>query len=301
MNRFAFHAFFAVTLVLSSGALSSGAGAQKTIPAPGGVKVQNTGAAPLTALRYAFKKGQQMKGKVQSDMTMAMTIGMQAMPKAEMPTVTQDLTLVVSEVDAAGNFHLDGEIKKVIVAKKGDPKMVTALETQLKPLAGSKFFVTMTPRGAVVDARYDLPAGTQEQLRETLEGVVNGLKQVLPLLPEEPVGAGAEWSSQQKLKVSFADADQDAKFKLLNKRGDICEIIVTVAQRAGRQKVSLPGMQPGQTAELTKLNGNAQGVTKVSLSKPGVRGDVRSDISMEISAQGQSMNMDMGVAMRFFF
>lgn len=262
-------------------------------------KVTNAGTGTKTALRYAFKKGQKVKGKVESDMSMAMTIGAQSMPKADMPTVTQDMTLTVDSVDAAGNLQLTGVITKLTVSKKGEAQVVKAMEEQLKLLTGSKYIVTMTNRGALTGARYELPAGAPAQLQETIEGVVNGLKQLLPLLPEEPVGVGAEWTSHQKLKISFAQADQDATFKLKSKKGDTCELEVTVAQKAGKQKISLPGMPPGQSAELGGLTGNASGKTKVSLAKPSLAAEVKSDIAMQISAQGQAMNMEMGLVQRF--
>lgn len=262
-----------------------------------GIKLTQAGTGPTAPLRYAFKKGQKVTGTVASSMTMKLTMGGQTAPENRLPDVTQTVSLVVSTANGSGTFGFTGSITKVTVAKGGEPNITKALEEQFKTLAGSKFSFTMSNRGVVSDVNVELTKDAPPQLRDTVDGTLNAIRQLIPVLPEEPVGAGAEWTSRAELKVGFVTAQQDGTYKLTARKGDSITVEASTKQSAPRQRVAMPGMPPGQTAELTSLAGTSTGSSTVSLGKVGSVGKLASKVKMAISAQGQSMQMEMGADM----
>ena len=100
--------------------------------------------------------------------------------------------------------------KRVVVDSTVEPEKPTRLEksiaTQLKPILGTEFILTMTSRGAIEDVR--VSEEVLEQLRKvpgslrirelfTPEGLKSLYGQSLLLFPEEAVKAGFEWQVEE--------------------------------------------------------------------------------------------------------
>jgi hypothetical protein len=94
----------------------------------------------------------------------------------------------------------------------------------------------------------------------------DSLANVQMLLPEEPVGVGAQWEVKQKVNSQGMNMDQTTTYTLAAVNGDILTIKGVVAQQAGKQKISNPTM-PQVKMDVSKFSGSGRTSVTLDLAK----------------------------------
>ena len=265
------------------------------------VKLLDAGAEPRRELRYALVPGS--KETLVMTMTMAMQTKLPGMPAPEvkMPTIAMHMDLTIAEKVSANEARYQFVMTDATVSgREGvDEQVVAMTQKALSTATGLKGSAIVDTRGFNHDATMEMPAGMDPQMKQMMDGTMKGMDQMSSPLPAEPVGKGARWELFQTIEQNGMTIDQVTVFELVEQSGDQGTLAVQVTQKAGRQKVSAPGMPPGVSAELTTLASTGKGTIDFNLGHlvPLSNLTIDSDYSMSIEASGQQQDMDAHLSM----
>lgn len=251
---------------------------------PPTVKLLEPGAAPRRALRYKFKAGASEYAVMDMKMAMTMSMADKEMPKIELPTMRATMHLETKEVTADGDAKLAFDTEKVDVLKDGkaDPKLVAALEEELKGLVGIKGHATITPRGIAKDTDFELPPTASPRLKGQVDSMKDAIRNMYMPLPEEEVGKGAKWLVSSRIPLTGAMMDVAATYSLQNLTTDGAQSNVDIVLSAEpNQPLQVDGLA-GATATLDSLSGKGTGKTAPTFSKLVATGN--SHVSMQLAS-----------------
>src|SRR4029453_7726450 len=127
---------------------------------------------------------------------MNLAVGDMAPPEMRTPAVRLGIELRARGVEASGQVALDGTIERVEVAPAPDvpSAVVAAVGSDLEGLPRAPPTPAAPPRpppGHRARLAMSVPRESNPQLQTTMEWVRNGLRTLLPVLPDEPIGKGA--------------------------------------------------------------------------------------------------------------
>ncbi|MBA3540018.1 MAG: hypothetical protein H0T79_10350 [Deltaproteobacteria bacterium] len=164
-------------------------GAERVPPAETNVELVARGALPHRELRYRVAKGTTTTIEVGVDATI---IGRDA------PTITTAMSFVGENVQPDGRMNLRSTVLSTR-AKQPDGQMVPAELT--KVFDGIMITATLSPVGTLTDAKVDL-AGKDlpEQVNAQLQTLTKSFDQVAMVLPNGPVGVGAQWKTRKTIE-----------------------------------------------------------------------------------------------------
>jgi hypothetical protein len=265
-------------------------------------KLLDAGAEPRKVLRLHPSVG----GKQTVEMTIKMGMDIKAgeMPgnAMKLPAITMPLDLTVKNITPDGTITYElvmGDAKIAEEAGAAAP-MAEMMKTALGGLKGLAGTGTITDRGVSKGMEFKAAAGTNPQLKQTLDQMKESFSTLSWPFPEEAVGAGAKWEAKGPVKSQGMNADQDATYELVSVEGDRLTTKVNITQQAANQKIQSPAM-PGKV-DVTKMTGTTSGNCTLDLTQvmpPKVDLTSHSDMAMAVSMGGQkqtmSMKMDMNV------
>ncbi len=182
---------------------------------------------PISAqeqLRWKFRSGDKLNYSVVQNMTTSMQFGEQEVNSKFNQTI--DMSWDIQSVAAGGDTVLNQVFKRVRLQMIGGPAGEIEFDTAAKEapvnpiikalgdvfgnIVGQKFQVTMKPNGEVqnvtvpeqlMQAVRQSTAGQQGALTETM--LKDMMKQSAVMLPEQPVGPGSKWKSEQVVNMPF--------------------------------------------------------------------------------------------------
>jgi hypothetical protein len=263
-------------------------------PAGVTVKLLQPGAEPRQALRLHPKAGD----KRSSTMTMKMTMGMGPAGEMKMPEMKIPVDITIKSVSPEGDITYDMVMGQAQVADSADPTAAMMKES-LGKLGGETGTSTITSRGLTKSTKMNIPKDANPQTRQTMEQMQESLGNVVFMLPDEAVGAGAKWEIKQTIKQQNMTISQATAYELVSVEGDVAKVKSTVSQSAANQKIESPAM-PGMKVDLNKLTGTGTGNMTFDLGQimptQGTT-DMQTEISMGINMGGQKQNMDMKVSL----
>lgn len=197
------------TLVLSSLLLATPALAQESATQ---IDVVDPGDEPRSELRYAWTEGLTGTTVIEADTTVVVTVNGQTASEEQMP-LTKTITRTVTEVDGSGNARLEFSIQaperdgiNLPAADAAPGDAVDSLRAELAALSDYSGWMLLDPRGVVLDYGVDGLGQTYADLMVQTRGL-GGEVQVLP---EEPVGVGAEWESYTEIFESRLTYESDS-------------------------------------------------------------------------------------------
>lgn len=212
----------AATLALTSLLLAAPALAQSDK----GLELFDAGDEPRAELRYAWSEGFSETTAVAIDTTLVATINGFPEAEDELP-LSAVVKRTITEIDADGNarieFSVDGPDRPEITGPIADALPGDALASLREELASAESYsgwMLVDPRGMLLDYAVD---GLSEDHAELLVQT-RGLGAELMLLPEEAVGAGAEWQSYTDLFASLLDFESEATTKLVAVDGTVLSL-----------------------------------------------------------------------------
>lgn len=256
------------------------------------VKVLAAGAEPRQALRFQVKPGETQTAVI----TLQMAVGMGDGGLMKIPVIKINLSATPKDVTPEGDINSEIRLEELEVEGDGSAaQMVEAMKTSLGGVKGMLIETTISDRGLSKRAEVKLPPDTDATARQSMEQMKDSLLNTQFLLPEEPIGPGAEWVVKQKIQVQGRRIDQTATHKLVAVDGQMLTVESTIVQSAANQKVPNPAM-PQVKVDLTKLAGTSKSQATVDLAKVlPAAATVASTIEMVMSAgagsQAQAMTM----------
>jgi hypothetical protein len=171
------------------------------------------------------------------DMSTEMTINGQAPPAPKILTIRMFMDVEVTEVTAT-NFRYNFVYNKVTLDESADtpPQLISTLQGSLQSIVGLSGYGVVDARGFSKEAESKTPPGLAPNLKQLTDGMKQSLHQLTTPLPEEPVGKGAKWKSEQNLIMNGMSIKQSTIFTPLSREGNQITISTQLVQTAPEQE-----------------------------------------------------------------
>lgn len=274
-----------------------------TEPAPPTVKLIAPGKDPKAELRYAPKPNQKTTLTMTMEMGMTMKMGEQSAPAVVVPKMVSDIVTQVTSVAPDGTISYDFKVEnaKAIPAKNVAPEVLKQVDAAFAKIAGLKGHAVVDARGTSRDVQMEIPPDLDPAAGQMMETMRQNIQQFSNPLPEEPVGIGAKWDTEQRIPTNAMLVKQTTHSTLTARDGNKFTVKLELEQTADPQVMHLPGLPQGAEAKLVSLDSHGKGELKCDLARIApvtstVAIDSRSQ--MEISQNGQSLPMTMGVSVK---
>lgn len=215
------------------------------------------GAAEL--LRFRPVVGQRQALRTVMEIRAAISIGDAPPRESAAPSFAFDTETHVTEVAADGTFRVENRIVGMNVGGDPDDPEVRAFRAQLAPLTRLAGWTVLDARGRVLGLELTVPSDLPPEMAQTVEGVRDAMRQLLPPLPQEPVAPGAQWHWEAPVSANGVTFTQRTSFALRERDADAFGLDVQVAQSA--QPQPLPSPTPGVTTELLEMTSRGSGVS----------------------------------------
>lgn len=271
------------------------------------ITLTNAGAEPRKQLRFSSSKGFHQDALMTMDMTMALDMGAQKLPKTILPTTKMVMDNTVTDISSEGDIHYEFKLRDIeVLPREGAPDaMIASMKSALAGMDGLSGSSTVSNRGVVKAATFKIPDSLPQQMRQTMDSLQESVGQVAVPLPEEAVGVGATWEAVSKLtRGNGIKMTQKTSYELVSVVDSRVKLKIQLTQTAAPQTVKAPGMPAGAEAKLVNLESSGSGLTELDL---GMLAPVDSSISMDshfemavkVMGQEQNVSMDMQLVMGF--
>ena len=271
------------------------------------LQVLNLGAEPRQKLRFNPAVNSKQTMIMSMDMSIDMKIGESSMPKIPIPKMVMKLDLNVKKVDPSGDIHYSFAYTdiKTIPTKDTPPEMIEAIQKGLKTLLGIKGDIVVSNSGEVKSKKLFIPKNVDPQMKSTLEQFDRSIDQLSNKFPQELVGLGAKWRTDNALQANGIKLNQSATYEIVKIDATAMTIKTQVTQTSPPQDMVVPNIGKAK-ARLLSLNSNGEGSYVVRFdSLLPITGnlDLKTDSQMSIqsSAKEEPINVvsKIGINMNF--
>jgi hypothetical protein len=254
------------------------------------VRLLSAGSDPKSVMRLHVKKGDAQS--MQMTMILKMRIG--TTNNIELPPMRMGVSMSILDVSPNGDFRAKWTLDNVGVDSTA--AMPSAQVDQLRALfagmVGTNGHMVVTNRGFLRSADLEVAPSMDSKLRQMVESMKDSMGQMVSPLPEEPVGPGATWEVATDVAQGGMTIHQRTTNELLSRTGDTGKIKLTIAQTAGTQTITAPGLPPGTKADLNSMNGRGAGTNEFDLSKcVPTRAESKLTGEMSMTLQGRTVDM----------
>lgn len=240
-----------------------------TTPPPSEVVLLEPGDGPRRILRFAYPDGAEASGTMEMHMAVSIRMGdAPDVPPTPMPTVVLEMDAGPLRRYPDGSVVYSYRYGAVEVRATDDPHQEAVAATSrrlLEPLVGMRGECGFSARGEILYVHSEIPEDLDAQVAETMRNTEKAISQLMPPLPEQPVGVGAKWSTRSPVETAAIRFVQRTTYRLLSLDGDRIELDVTVEQEAPVPQ-ALPAPQPGVDVSLTHFEGSGAGRSSFSLT-----------------------------------
>jgi hypothetical protein len=226
------------------------------------VLLVSSGSDPKAPLRYDFA----LKTKQTTVMKTSTRMGSGGRT-VELPVVEMTLALEsAGEKDASGRVRITGTLTDVTVKAGEGPEqkqLADAMGPGLKPVKGLQVGYSVDALGKAHDVMLEAPGAKDGPAAKLVAEMRRSFEALVPPVPEEPIGEGAEWQVIQRIDAGV-DVLQWTTYSLKKKKGDKVKIVALVQQLATSGKLTLPGATRG--VSLLSYEGSGVAETSMTLS-----------------------------------
>lgn len=223
------------------------------------VALDAPGEGPAQVLRFRPAVGQRQTLRTVMEIGVAISVGDATPQESAAPPVAFDTETHVTEVAADGTFRVESRIVALNVGGDPDDPGVRAYRAQLAPLTRLTGWTVVDPRGRVLGLELTVPDDLAPEMAQTVEGVRDAMRQLLPPLPEEPVAPGAQWHWEAPVTANGVTFTQHTSYTLRERDGDAFALDVRVTQSAQPQPLASP--TPSMTMELLEMRSRGTGTS----------------------------------------
>ncbi len=230
------------------------------------VQLDAAGEGERAPLRYDFVVGSDERAQARIAMTLHTTIGDQELPGGAIPAMIAEFTVEMIERDE-WTFRYRYTFDRIRVDPTGaDPSILAQLEASLAPLAQLRGEARIDTRGQVLEANVEVPPDMPPALASSVQQMNDMMRQMVAPLPEEPVGVGAEWKTENTIHGAMGlRMRQRTHYRLAARDGNRVVLEIRVEQSGIPGPLALE--QPGTEAMLVSLTGEAHATTTLRLDR----------------------------------
>lgn len=270
-------------------------------PAKATLTLKNAGEGEKRKLRFAVKEGTTQTTEVVMAMKVRVKMEGMEMPEMAQPTLISPMQTSYSKIEG-GEFTATTTMGKGRVEGEGPmPGMADAMNDALGSMAGTKMIMRMTDRGEVKSTELKLADGADPAMEQMSGQLRQSMSQSMVMLPEEPVGVGAEWSVELPLEAMGMKSTTISTFKLTKVDAEGFEAAVTMEQSAKEQEMKMPGMPEGMPPmRLMSLSGKGTGTTVVKFNAvvPSAQKiNTKMEMALKMDMMGEAREMKQGMDM----
>jgi len=232
------------------------------------VKLLDRGKDPRSKLRLKVKKGQAEKLTMTTETSIKVKLDGKVAPASKLPAMVMGMSMTVTDTKTNGDIRYKFSLDSAAVKSKAGipPKALKKIEQVLGKLKGLGGHSLVSNRGVQKESKFILPANIDPQTKQLMQGMEQGLNQVLAPFPKQAVGIGARWRHSSTIKQGGIKLHHVATYELLEldpKTGQLT-LKVAVKQKAPKQKVDSP---LGVTLDLLSLSSKGSGTSKLRLDR----------------------------------
>ena len=198
-----------------------------------------------------------------------------------------DLSLVVTPAkkDEGGTDWIVATVKKAAPVKDPSLQLAPGADKQIATLQGTRLLVQVSPDGLSGDIQVQLDKAAAAELDQVARAAIDALVMAIVPLPSRPVGAGATWIAETRMRWGGSDVIAYRAFRVKSVEGNRVHLSVSVKAYATQKEPQLDGLPKGAT--LVQFEGEAQG--EVELARGEIlprRSNVQHRIAMILSQNG---------------
>ncbi len=247
-------------------ALSLAACDREPAPAPetptAATKLVAPGSAPTRTLAYAPARGTKQAATLTTSVAIGMVFDGAGRPDTLLPSLRSDIDAEVGDL-TSGGFKLRFAIGGIeLVSAPGvDESAAVGLRKEIERQnpVGLSGNAERASNGASRSLDFAPPRGAGATLRQMLGDLRYAIAELPVILPDDAVGADAEWTWMQRGGARDMQITEDAKAKLVRFDGDRAVIAIDSVLRAAPQTIALPGIPGDSQCELVSLDGTRRG------------------------------------------
>lgn len=176
--------------------------------APIGVTVLDAGSEPKAQLRVLGTPGQKRKLRVSLGLKAAMHLGTRDVPPTELPALQVLLDAEVTASDATRTTIAIAVTEVIVPADApASARVQQAITRTADELRATKGDIVLAANGRIESFALAASADAAKRhagLEPELGGLAAALQEMLPVLPDEPVGDGARWRAVQQVRRDTA-------------------------------------------------------------------------------------------------
>lgn len=247
-------------------------------------------------LRFTPKVGDSQTVVMRMKVDTAAKINGQANPATSTPGTAVTMKVTVAEITTDGDIKYGMAIVDAVAfdTENVPQPTVAAINKSLSDMKQLKGDVVMSNRGIVKSAVFK-GDNSNPMLKNMIEGMNQTASQFSVPLPNEAVGVGAKWEVKAKPTLSGVKAETTTTYTLNAREGTVLTFDVTQVVKVEEQDVQSPMLAPGSKLRVKSMSGTGKGKLTLNTSRV-VTDDAelssKTDARMEVSMQGQTMNME---------
>jgi hypothetical protein len=230
-------------------------------PALAAIKLLKQGGEPRRALRWSRGPGRNEHLKIRVDTELDMRVAMLNAKQAPW-SVTFELTVQTNEALPEGTavFSFTVDEASAHHAASVPPETREDREEAMATMRGWQGSYRVDSLGAVNDVVIKVPADASREVWSLSADLEWALRQLAPLFPVEPVGAGAAWTVGLSVEQDGVKANEVSTLEITKLERQLVTMKKDVQQSADPQTFRNPG-SPTEV-ELTEFTGEGAGVIK---------------------------------------
>jgi hypothetical protein len=160
------------------------------------------------------------------------------------------------------------------------PSLLVEMRKGVAQLIGSTGHLVVDPLGLQSDLVLQVPAGIGQELTQFMNSARLAIGQMVVPMPLEPIGAGAKWEAVKTIVQDGISVREKTYFELVGLDGPRALIRTQTALTAEKQRIALPGLPDGVSAEVVSLRGSGSGQMEVDLRRL-VPGSAREKVALQ--------------------
>jgi hypothetical protein len=243
------------------------------------VVVTNAGSDPKRQLRLSLRKGQSYEQTNTITQTIDVAIGAQ----------TQHLDQQVTTVTKMIVKDVDGNRFTIAVVFEDIQGTGAGTADTLSQLKGVGWTMVLDDRGAVVDVTVDDSKVTSAVVQQVVDSTVTSVRRSAFVLPVEPVGVGATWTSDSTVLSSGIPLHIAQTATLTGFDGDTILYSVVASYSKGEGDYQVPNLPAGAIVADAEIGGNSTGTGTLSPTSPvpNITTDSNLDVALTVAKGAQ--------------
>ncbi len=272
-----------------------------------GITLLDAGTEPRRTARYSLPENSSEPVRMTLKMTMTMKTDDEEPASVPAPAMSFPITLS-SSARSGGWLKLTGQYGAIEL--ESDPKMapevVDAIKSQLEGFEKTSVSYEVDPRGMLRNFSYNVPSDLPPQIAQTLEQTKQSFENTYVVLPEQPIGVGAEWTNVlNDVVVGGISQTMKSHLRVVAADEQKLSLQLTVMTSTKEQELANPDLKALETTAKVRPAVNwSKGQMEVELKRLAPTSEVegQSTIVVDMSGpDGDRSTTETSVDMRFSF